>query len=342
MRLSVILLLLGLASCSRGFAPERNPGCPECGGGPDDGGGAPGGEEAGGGGEAHGEGGRQASAGEGGRDGGVAGNPEGGSGVTIDPPYVVSAFPELDETDVYPAPLFDGNGEEFVMDVAFSEPMQPSDAFTLVASDHERAANATWSKDATSVRLAVRPGLASPRPLADETEYRLDLSALTSPAGLALDPGVRLRRGQLSFRTGRYDELLNHSCGHTFFGPFASVGASELPDESAPDIGTTHTEYSIALPADDTGAFGGFVRARFLTAGVYRLYFDADIPVTVTSSPDAPATPMALTATPRACPGIERELTLRNVKAGENIFLFLGPQPTATRHVIVELVPERD
>lgn len=354
MRGAVMLMSLGLASCSGDPAPAGKPMCPEC-GGESNSGGAPGSGEAGAGGTPHGDSGGRASAGEGGRSSGAqgesgesgtggahdaAGSTAGGAAGTAAAPYVVSTVPELDETNVYPAPLFDGNGEEFVMTLAFSEPMEPRDAFTLAASDHERAANATWSEDRTSVRLAVRPSLASTRPLADETEYRLDVSALTSQAGVELDPNVRLRGGKLSFRTGQYDALLNHSCGHTFFGPFASIGASETPDASAPDIGTTHTEYSIALPEDDAGTFGGFVRARFATAGSYRLYFDSDTQVTVMTSPEAPGEAAALTATPRACPGIERELTLRDVNAGEDFFVFVGPQATATRRVIVELAPE--
>jgi hypothetical protein len=254
-------------------------------------------------------------------------------------PYVIATAPDLGETNVYPAPLYDGNGEEFVLELAFSQRMQPHEGFALVAHDHARTAHAEWSEDDTSLRLVVRSSVASPRPLADDTEYRLDASMLESAAGIALDASVRLRDGALVFRTGHYDTLLNHSCGHTFFGPFASASASALADTSAPDIGTTHTEYSITLLGDDAGTFGGFVRAQFLAAGRYRLYFDGVTPVTRLTSPESVGEVASLRATPRVCPGITHQLTLPEVTPGEDLFLFMGPQASSTRRVIVELVP---
>lgn len=252
-------------------------------------------------------------------------------------PHLVSSVPRIDETNVYPSPLLRGNGEEFVLELAFSEAMHEHDTFELVAQDHERSAVPEWSEDGTALTLLVRPSLTAPQPLADDTEYSLDLSSLSSTAGAALDPNVRLRAGQLSFRTGYHDVLLNHACGHTLFGPFASFAASESPDPSAPDIGITHTEYSIALPADDAGSFAGFVRARILMAGSYRLFFDGETTVSLSDSPETRGEPTRLTPTPQACPGITHELTLATADAGDEIFLHIGPQTTPMRRIIVEL-----
>jgi hypothetical protein len=253
-------------------------------------------------------------------------------------PHVVSSVPQLDEPNVYPSPLLRGNGEEFVLELAFSEAMREHDAFELVAQDHARSAVPEWSEDRTALTLFVRPSLTAPQPLADDTEYSLDLSSLESAAGAALDPDVRLRAGHVSFRTGHHDRLLNHACGHTLFGPFASVAASESPDASAPDIGTTHTEYSIALPENETGSFAGFVRARIPMTGSYRLFFDGDTTVSSRDSAETRGEPAPLTPTPEACPGITHELTLATADAGDELFLHIGPQPTTTRRIIVELV----
>lgn len=321
-RLAALFATLIFAGCAESARQtEPNPECPACGGE----------NQGSGGGGDRGSGGAQEA----------AGAPSGGVGGALDGPvpYVIVTAPELGETNVYPAPLFDGNGEEFVLELAFSERMRPHEAFALAAHDHTRTAHAEWSEDDASLRLVVRSSVASPRPLVDDTEYRLDASKLESAAGVPVDANVRLRDGELVFRTGRYDTLLNHSCGHTFFGPFASASASASADTSAPDIGTTHTEYSIALLPDDAGTFGGFVRAQFLTAGPYRLYFDGVTPVTRLTSPETAGELASLRATPRACPGITHELTLPEVTPGEDLFLFIGPQATSTRRVIVELVP---
>jgi hypothetical protein len=253
-------------------------------------------------------------------------------------PHLVSSVPQLDETNVYPSPLLRGNGEEFVLELAFSEAMHEHDAFELVAQDHERSAVPEWSLDGTDLTLFVRPSLTAPQALADDTEYSLDLSSLSSAAGSALDPNVRLRAGQLSFRTGYHDRLLNHACGHTLFGPFASFAASQSPDASAPDIGAPHTEYSISLPENETGSFAGFVRARILMTGSYRLFFDGETTVSSSDSPERRGEPAPLTPTPEACPGITHELTLATADAGDEIFLHIGPQTTTMRRIIVELV----
>jgi hypothetical protein len=251
-------------------------------------------------------------------------------------PHLVSSMPQLDDANVYPSPLLRGNGEEFVLELAFSEAMHKHDSFELVTQDHERSAVPEWSEDGTALTLFVRPNLTAPQPLANDTEYSLDLASLSSAAGAAFDPNVRLRAGQLSFRTGYHDVLLNHAYGHTLFGPFVSFAASESPDASAPDIGTTHTEYSIALPEDEAGSFAGFVRARILIAGSYRLFFDGETIVSLSDSLETRGEPTPLTPTPEACPGITHDVTLAD--AGDEIFLHIGPQTTPMRRIIVELI----
>jgi hypothetical protein len=187
--------------------------------------------------------------------------------------------------------------------------------------------------------LPVRaPELHLAPPLADETEYWLDTSSLIGASGARLRPDAGLRQQRLRFTTGRYDALLNHSCGHTFFGPFQGIGSSGEASASSPDVSTTHVEYTITLREND-GSYGGWLRARFPSPGPYRLYFDGETTVRLRETTGA-TRELALTATPEACPGIAYQATF-SANPGEETFLHLGPPASPTRRMIVELVTEK-
>jgi hypothetical protein len=254
-------------------------------------------------------------------------------------PELVASSPLFDATAVYPAPMWNGRGEEFVIALAFSERMALAAELSLEAATGGRPiAELVWSEDETKVSLFVRPSFTSPRPLADETEYWLDTSSLIGASGARLRPDAGLRQQRLRFTTGRYDALLNHSCGHTFFGPFQGIGSSGEASASSPDVSTTHVEYTITLREND-GSYGGWLRARFPSPGPYRLYFDGETTVRLRETTGA-TRELALTATPEACPGIAYQATF-SANPGEETFLHLGPPASPTRRMIVELVTEK-
>jgi hypothetical protein len=248
-------------------------------------------------------------------------------------PYLVSATPALDASDVYPAPVWDGRGESVHVVLGFSEPMHQREDLRLSGTSEPRAPEVLWADDGLSLDLSVSASLSGARPLADFSEYTLDLSPLANDAGRQLDPDRGLDQGTLRFTTGAYDPLLNHSCGHTFFGPFADVAAGSTADLSAPDLGTTHTAYTLLLRPSEDDVFSGWFRTQFPLPGPYRLYFDADVAVT-----NAAGVALPLTPTRAACPGITHELTI-HPDADELQFYFLGPHRTSTLSIIVELIP---
>lgn len=254
-------------------------------------------------------------------------------------PRLISSSPAHGALDVYPSPLWSGNGEEVVIQLRFSEPMTLTDELVLQGPDHERPiAEVEWSDDHTELTLFVRPDFLEPRALRDDTEYSLATSALVSLRGVALEPSVGLEEGCLVFTTGRHDALLNHSCGHTFFGPFADIVAGRSDDASAPDISTTHTQYTVTLRADGD-EFRGWLRATFPSEGPYRLYFDAATTVAIENSSSDEPHAVTVSPTPPACPGITQELTVMP-GVGENLFFGLGPEGNPQRRVIVELVTQ--
>lgn len=252
-------------------------------------------------------------------------------------PFLLSASPALDETNVYPAPLWRGNGEEFAIELRFSLPMDAGKDLVVESDDHRHpVSESKWSDDRRQLSLFVRPDFSSSRPLADERQYALDLSSLVSASGALLEPDLGLRERRLVFSTGRYDPLLNHSCGHTFFGPFASVAAAGANDASAPDISATHTQYAVTKNALDEG-YGGFLKARFPTHGPYRLYFDGEPRIALVENDRETALLPKRSA--QACPGITHEIDLIP-RADDDLYFRLGPDATSRDRVIVELVPQ--
>lgn len=262
--------------------------------------------------------------------------PASGAGGQASPPRLLSSEPPLGAVDVYPAPLWNGNGEELRLELRFSAAMRQRADLVLEGDARPRTLRSAWSDDRTLLSLTLLPELGSSRLLEDETEYAVDLDPLRDDAGASLEPDLGLEAGRLRFSTGRYDPLLNHSCGHTFFGPFASVAATPAPQDATADIGITHTQYTIALP-DEVGGHGGWVKARFAVEAPHRLYFDAFTPVVVARGAGEPVQ-LEPAATPKACPGITHEITL-SPPLGDDLRIFLGPQATPLRRVIVELVP---
>ena len=252
-------------------------------------------------------------------------------------PFVVRSLPALGAEEVYPAPLGNGAGEAFELTVSFSEALDQRAEVRLEGDGASVTPEIAWSAEGTELSVLVRPAFAGLRPLADRVEYALDLSALRALDGALLEPDRALRAGRLVFTTGTYDALLNHSCGHTLFGPFSSVAAAE-ERRAAADIGTTHIQYSVLLPNDGAG-FSGWLRARFVTGGLYRLYFDGDTSVVLERHREGKAETRAMTLspTPAACAGITHELTL-DAATDETIFLRLGLQEGQRRNLILELV----
>lgn len=251
-----------------------------------------------------------------------------------DRPILVLSQPRLGAEDLYPAPLTASGGEQLRLRFVFSAPLTANSELELRGGTNRPAALVEWSDGGKQLELVIAGDLSSGRPLEDDTRYALDLSGLHDEYGRALEPDHGLEDGVFWFVTGRHDALLNHACGHTFFGPFASGAAGETPEPGVLDIGATHVQYSITLPPAGV-AFAGWVRANFATQAEHRLYFDAEASVSLAAGSD-----LSLVATPAAsaCAGITHELTLAP-PFSEPFFLYFQPQALPTRRVIAELIP---
>ncbi|HET9954321.1 MAG TPA: Ig-like domain-containing protein [Polyangiaceae bacterium] len=264
--------------------------------------------------------------------------PSAGHQGTIGPaPVLLSASPEVGATDVYPGPVPDGTGERFTIRLTFSQPMQLNSEPRLTAGERALTPKVSWSSDRNEVELMFSAGFSGIRPLPDQTRCSLDLG------GFEATDGTPLAARELVFTTGSYDALLNHSCGHTFFGPFATVAAAREPAAQLPNTSTTHTLYTVSLPeADAESRYGGVLRLRFAASGKYRLYFDV-LPEVSWLSPERDSdseavVPQVPSPAPQACPGIAHQLDF-TAEANQDLFLGLRRPDAPQLSMLIEQVP---
>lgn len=248
-------------------------------------------------------------------------------------PAVVDSTPRHLATDLYPAPVYEGGAPRIRISVTFDEGMHPEARQVSwgPAGQPRTPATATWSADARTLGFEiVAAPFSGKRPLEDRTVYQLDLSTLRDLAGnpATLDGQSAL----LEFTTGTYDALLNHSCGHVFFGPFSAVSASGARDLGAPRTDAAHTRYTINLPGG--GATTGYTRLRASADATWHLFLDGDLEMSVVDSAGS-ALPSQKSPTPAACAGITHRMVF-SLQELDQAFLVFGPTAVGSAKLIVE------
>lgn len=255
----------------------------------------------------------------------------------LEHPFVVSSAPLLDEEDVYPASIVDGTGEAVSLRVDVSSAMDVTrHEAVLSSSTGNHVLSGEWDSAAMTITFVVSaPPFSGAPPLVDETDYELDLSGLRSVTGAPLEPEIGLRASRLEFRTGVRDPLLNHSCGHVAFGPYADALASVAPSPGADRVDLPHHLYTLELPVIPSGeTYGGYVRFRAAAAGTFHFFLDGAIAVARVDDVGA-STPLDVRATPAACDGITHQVTFEGL-GDETYMVQFGPSAEPVIHVIVE------
>lgn len=255
-------------------------------------------------------------------------------------PHVVTSAPARGATDVYPGRLFGGTLPRVRITIQFDEPMDTGRAtvgWSAVGGELQQATG-VWSEDATQLVVdIVGSPLTGLPPLADLTAYEIDLASLGDVAGNAVAPEVGLEAGKLRFTTGVYDPLLNHSCGHVVFGPYAEVVAAAAASPLAVRTDVPHTRYTVVLP-DTQGPRSGYTGIRAPSDATWHLFLDGDEPLSLETETGEPLA-IATTPTPDACDGIRRRVTF-HLAALDQRMLHLGPQAEPVTKFIVEIVPD--
>lgn len=190
-------------------------------------------------------------------------------------PVLIASAPKSGEVEVYPSPFGDGETYQFVAALSFSEAMNPSIRGVQLAAGDNRATDhlLEWKEGGTTATLSVNPPPLGVQILAEYTTYTLSFGELESAEGQPISTTLDGAEAHITFTTGAYDALLNHSCGHTVFGPFGAGIASAIDDDPTFTATATHTQYTLTLPAADKG-HAGTIALNLPITGDYRLYFD--------------------------------------------------------------------
>jgi Bacterial Ig-like domain len=258
-------------------------------------------------------------------------------------PTLVSSVPMDGQVGVYPASVFDGTAPSVRVRVRFSEPMESVDApvtWGPVGRPHS-AITGAWSSDQTELLIEIEaPPFAGRRPLENETLYEFDLSGVQDLAGNPLSSSAGPQNGRIRFTTGTYDALLNHSCGHVFFGPNATAVAAAVASQQAPRTDIAHTRFTVELPVDGggSGLHSGFTRLRAPARATWHLFLDGDLAVSALDGVGQPI-PTLRRATASACVGITHEVIFQ-LNEADQVFLRFGAQIAPVARFIVEQVTD--
>jgi hypothetical protein len=252
------------------------------------------------------------------------------------PPTVESSTPSQGQTAVYPSPYGDGSSYRVALEVRFSSEM---DTYTTElpfgpVGQAPVKLPVVWAENARSLKLFVYPPPLAPQILQAETSYQLGLAELRSATGQVLQWDANQRDATLRFTTGQYDALLNHSCGHTVFGPFG-VGVASMATPPVSIASDTHVQYDLSFLTGKAGKYQGHIGLRLAVAGQYRLYFDQLPEVNVVRAEREERVDVLSAAD--SCPGIRGQLDLK-LDAEEAIELALTPSASLLRMIIESVV----
>ena len=168
---------------------------------------------------------------------------------------------------------------------------------SLISPDGmSHAFHGTWSPDGRVLEGETPKNVAGSRPLAYQTHYSVDLSALRDPQGRGIDLShAYLGDGKVDFTTLPQDALLEHTCTHTNDAS-QLLGLSSTPGAGLP-IGTPHVRYAMILP-DGAGPRTGHASWQVFGAATYQRYvvfLRDDVPLKLTgpggAAPPVPPAP---------------------------------------------------
>ncbi|MGN6104916.1 MAG: Ig-like domain-containing protein [Kofleriaceae bacterium] len=258
-------------------------------------------------------------------------------------PRLVAADPMPGAVDVYPAPVTGGAAPRVRIVLRFDEPMDPlrGQVEWGPAGAPRQPRVGTWSSDRRELVVEIQgTPLSGQRPLADRILYELDLRALRDLSGNRVDGDVLVEGGVLRFTSGVHDPLLEHSCGHVYFGPYATATASAEPTPNAARTDISHTQYTVHLPPDPDapGLRRGYTRLRSAAASTWHLFLDGAYPLALEAA-GGEVIPLDVVPAPAACVGITHRATFTLAELDER-WLRIGPQAAESLELFVEQVTE--
>jgi len=135
------------------------------------------------------------------------------------------------------------------------------------------------------------------------------------------------------------DPVIEHSCGHANFGPFASATAQAYPGFVFTDISATHTNYTVTLPPSGA-SHGGAVLYSPGQDGRYAFFTTPGVSLQLVDATGQPQSPVIGAAIPdELCAQIE-QVAVFALSSSQTYTVVYGPSASATTQTLVEFIGE--
>lgn len=209
---------------------------------------------------------------------------------TPNSPRVVSSAPAEDEA-TYPIEKPPVGAYRKIITLVFDRPMDVSySSMTLYGPNGDvRSIDGTWnvggdtlSAEIPKVQLPAGSGGTKLLPLTYASAYRVDLSSLRSLAGDGVHAtDAYLKDGALDFTTLPWDQLLEHTCGHTVDPVYQTLALTETVD-AAPLFESLHTHKRFQLVLPGAGpTWAGHASLVPVTPRTYYAFVETSVPIQV-------------------------------------------------------------
>lgn len=131
------------------------------------------------------------------------------------------------------------------------------------------------------------------------------------------------------------EEVVEHTCLHVTYGPFASVNAQTHPGFIVSNINAPHTAYTVTLPGA-VGSYEGGVLYEPAVSGDYAFFVAPDVEVTIYDSAHQPLTPERQGAVDAELCSALSEVKVFHLEEGEIYTVVFGPAEGVELLALVE------
>jgi hypothetical protein len=135
------------------------------------------------------------------------------------------------------------------------------------------------------------------------------------------------------------DSVVEHSCGHATFGPFASVNAQAYPGFVFSDISAAHTNFTVTLPGNGN-THGGAVLYSPGADGRYAFFTTPGVSLQVVDADGNSQARLADAAVPNElCAQIE-QVAIFELSSTQTYTVVFGPTASTSTQTMVEFIGE--
>jgi hypothetical protein len=135
------------------------------------------------------------------------------------------------------------------------------------------------------------------------------------------------------------DPVIEHSCAHANFGPFASVTAQAYPGFVFTDISATHTSYTVTLPGSGASHDGAVLYSPGQD-GRYAFFTAPGVPIQLVDASGQAQLPVTGAAVPNELCAQLEQVSVFALSSSQTYTVVYGPTASATIQTLVEFIGE--